>query len=92
MDNKHTPGPWEVSGSEIRSQSEQIIIAGTYYVGTARRGQVEANARLIAAAPDLLTSLKALLPEGWGDDDTMDHMPGVKLARAAIAKAEGRLV
>ena len=45
--------------------------------------------RLAAAAPDLLAAVKALLPEGWGDDDTMDHMPGVKLARAAIAKATG---
>jgi len=34
----------------------------------------------------LLEALKALLPEGWGDDDTMDHMPGVKLARLAIAR------
>lgn len=39
---------------------------------------------------ELVTALKALLPEGWGDDDTMDHIPGVKLARAAIARAEGK--
>jgi uncharacterized membrane protein YfcA len=50
--------------------------------------ETSANAALIAAAPDLLVALIALLPEGWGDDDTMDHMPGVKLARAAIAKAK----
>ena len=42
------------------------------------------------AAPQLLEALKAILPEGWGDDDTMDHHHGVKLAREAIAKAEGR--
>jgi hypothetical protein len=46
----------------------------------------DANARLIAAAPELYKALKALLPEGWGDDETMDHMPGVKLARLALAK------
>jgi hypothetical protein len=49
----------------------------------------EPNARLIAAAPELLEAVRALLPEGWGDDDTMDHMPGVRLARLAIAKAQG---
>jgi hypothetical protein len=49
----------------------------------------KADAALIVAAPDLLAALKALLPDGWGDDDTMDHIPGVKQARAAIAKAEG---
>jgi hypothetical protein len=41
------------------------------------------------AAADLLTACKALLPSGW-DDGVMDHMPGVKIARLAIAKAEGK--
>jgi len=41
------------------------------------------------AAPDMLKALKALLPKGW-DTGTMDHMPGVKLAREAIAKATGQ--
>jgi hypothetical protein len=27
------------------------------------------------------------MPEGWADDDTMDHMPGVKLARKLLAAA-----
>jgi hypothetical protein len=48
-----------------------------------------ANACLIAAAPELLEALRALMPAGWDADDTMDHMPGIRLARAAIAKAEG---
>jgi hypothetical protein len=48
-----------------------------------------ADARLIAAAPELLAACKALLPEGW-DDGVMDDIPGIKLARLAIAKAEGR--
>jgi len=37
---------------------------------------------------ELLKALKELMPEGWGDDNTMDHMPGVRNARLAIAKAE----
>jgi hypothetical protein len=46
--------------------------------------------KCVNAHDDLLAALKALLPEGWGDDETMYHMPGVKQACEAIAKAEGR--
>jgi hypothetical protein len=47
----------------------------------------QADAALIAAAPDMLEALKELLGD-WGADDVMDHMPGVRAARLAIAKAE----
>jgi hypothetical protein len=48
-----------------------------------------ANARLIAAAPELLAALKSLLREV----DEHHHggaLPAEDLARAAIAKAEGK--
>ena len=48
----------------------------------------EANARLIAAAPDLLAELKHLLEAylvTYGED-----CPAVERTRAAIAKAEGK--
>lgn len=35
----------------------------------------------------LVEALLAVAPEGWLDDDTMDHMPGIKQARAALALA-----
>lgn len=38
---------------------------------------------------ELLAALKAVAPSGWLDDDVMEHMPGIKAARAAISKAEG---
>jgi hypothetical protein len=54
---------------------------------TAKRKVVsQKSCALHEAAPELLKALKALLPKGWGDG-TMDHMPGVKQAREAIAKA-----
>lgn len=102
----HTPGPWavedpiggELSIAEANKPTHEWKFIATVYL---REGNdpdefphhvSEANARLIAAAPDLLSALKALMPEGDGwYDGTMDHMPGVKLARLAIAKAEGRL-
>ena len=53
--------------------------------------EFDANARLIAAAPDLLAALKAMVdldtgdrPELWRYSKQFDD------ARAAIAKAEGR--
>jgi phage tail protein X len=45
-----------------------------------------ANARLIAAAPDLLEALKELLPDLRVGPHTLDTICNV---RAAIAKAEG---
>lgn len=61
--------------------------------------EVEANARLIAAAPDLLAALKAILegrPELWGDDvhDGITDFPieeaALFAADEAIKKAEGQ--
>jgi hypothetical protein len=47
----------------------------------------EANARLIAAAPDLLNALKSLL-----NDQRDASLPILAQARAAIARAEGETV
>ena len=49
-----------------------------------------ANARLIAAAPDLLAALKEMLVEFEPPDDYADMSDAVILARAAIEKVEGR--
>lgn len=99
--NEHTPGPWACNKSRHPHDGEfdYAIGAGGKVIAEAFGRVAEgpdglrpayANACLISAAPDLLAALKAIAPEGWLDDDTMDHMPGVKEARAAIAKAEGR--
>lgn len=53
------------------------------------------NARLIAAAPDLLESVQELLathPAAYRDANKIDNRTdnAVRIARAAIAKAEGR--
>ena len=64
--NKHTPGPWKY-GIELSSRSGEWLIsfdAGNRGRGIdiaetkAGSGQEEANARLIAAAPELLESLE----------------------------------
>lgn len=90
---EHTPGPWEA----IK------LTEGRFAVGAAYRDEngmpmegfiadvpLEANARLIAAAPDGLTVAKALLH--WMDeceqDEPIDAV--IALARAFVAKATNR--
>lgn len=84
----HTPGPWsaDAEGCEIFSPSANGRVA---MVGERSDIEVErANARLIAAAPDLLTSLEKMLEVYWQDDgETPPQF--ILAARAAIAKATG---
>ena len=73
----HTPGPWRVSANgnvvRIGDATENILICKFSNPTNANR---RANATLIAAAPDLLRSLKdmlgdmpfALTKDGWSCD------------------------
>lgn len=83
---KHTPGPWRVVKT-AHGPIDIVIPDGrdivTVYGGGS--GDKEGNARLIAAAPDLLAMLK--VAQLWLDVDGRFDMQGVN---AAIAKAEGR--
>jgi hypothetical protein len=99
---KHTPGPWvadlETYPIMVRSQSETWPLVdelgneeGRTGVFIANTGDNKANARLIAAAPDLLEALKVILRDhmavhGVGD---LEMQPALFQARAAIAKATG---
>jgi hypothetical protein len=100
----HTPGPWHVErdGDETMvwsgrtEQQAQWAIADV--CGTAsgivglRLGEGIANARLIAAAPDLLAALKAIAAIQYNrlDAEQGELSQHVEIAKAAIAKAEGR--
>lgn len=90
---KHTQGPWRVApanlypsgGINVDSAVEKkyvCLVAGNWddEVG-------QADARLIAAAPDMLEALKNLLAVHQGEGGTKYH--AVDIANAAIAKAEG---
>ena len=90
-----TPGPWYVTGKLTRYVEalidggliQEVAACGPTKADGGYGPQQEANARLIAAAPDLLESLIELADcgaEAWGED-----RPCVKWARAAIAKATG---
>ena len=100
MSTQHTPGPWTIiTGSVYKERSSgggDIPIAhmdreiGNGTVPVER----DANARLIAAAPDLLTALEMTVPLLWKGhpvhygDEQCDHCDADEAAKTAIAKAE----
>ena len=89
---KHTPGPWvcqtQANGSSIR---HPVILSDDGAVATAQwcdnTQKTNANARLIAAAPELLEALQAFVKYA---DDVNDDSPEFDRASAAIAKATGQ--
>ena len=93
----HTPGPWEVEGDQIVTTDAGIPICSTPLADEIAWGgpdlinEVEANARLIAAAPDLLATVKLLIERACPHPDEMtpEEYAALESARAAIAKAEG---
>ena len=81
----HTPGPWKIfpfDGTQIIINSSDDLVA-VVYAYDRKKEEGQANARLIAAAPDLLAVCKEA-----------EHKRRVgteiyKMLVAAIAKAEG---
>ena len=91
--NKHTPGPWYKSDKtddmiQITKPDEEGIIAEVWsYHHKDRVDETEANASLIAAAPDLLEALEKIYAEaGVKGGLTWDYY---EMARIAIEKAKG---
>lgn len=97
---QHTPGPWFADGHYICSAEPDIYarqIAVTCDDGITGNSERIANARLIAAAPELLEALNGLFEQcsmihkQWGDgDNTRAADAAIAAGRAAIARAEGR--
>ena len=96
---KHTPGPWSSSmwTDDVAGAVGWSIVCGdaghrvpTNTFETDDEEEAEANARLIAAAPELLEALQAY--DAWADK-TPPHDQELKVLRerirAAIAKATG---
>jgi len=83
----HTPGPWKVGESQTfaavwgKGAYEHIASCGNLTPET------EANARLIAAAPEMLALLKRVPGNGAAPDDLRGWEAEI---RALLAKIEGR--
>ena len=103
--SEHTKGPWEVARTDagiiVRTESAKktrfgasryAAIGGFDRSDPEQLAEALANARLIAAAPDLLRALEILASNWPPERDGLDNEPipgGVMLARAAISKAKG---
>lgn len=98
---KHTPGPWRIARdySPEHGETPYIVDGAGKNVAMAAYMPTEqgANARLIAAAPDLLAALEAAVL--WYETAPIAEREAVEVAieqdfpvveaRAAIAKAKG---
>lgn len=105
METKHTPGPWESVGRAVytahENPSREIIWDG-HNTRSAGNDEQLANARLIAAAPELLEACQAMIAwddaennaKPYSDDNGVSFMGRIglcrkafQMARAAIQKA-----
>lgn len=104
-ETKFTPGPWFANGHEVLAPDDGDEDPWSVALASPCRGypndQSRANARLIAAAPEMYEALDFLsaharervsdAPE-WRDDDTVQIVVTIgdlRRARAALAKARG---
>ena len=96
MSAQHTPGPW--FATKVSDYNKIACIGRAWNISTilplADFGDVDADARLIAAAPEMLAALQAVLAEIEGPErpySTDSWLPShlAHQVRAAIAKVEG---
>lgn len=101
---QHTEGPWQVRLTQSGHIARQRIDDSRYidgpdglavafaadYNSEERDAEIDANARLIAAAPDLLAALEGLFPllDFVSQQYRGDYDVEIAAADAAIAKAQ----
>ena len=93
--SKHTKGPWDriiADGYTVRHPqiySDKGPVANATWLGDGRLDELNANARLISAAPELLAVLQELAEsaEYWSEYDVPVGI--VDRINDAIAKAGG---
>ncbi len=94
--SEHTPGPWKVFSDRGRIE---WICAGRHKASSAAiclmapcahdvLEEQNANARLIAAAPELLAECKAAVADAATAVNPSARLPNFDAMKAAIAKAE----
>lgn len=103
-DTKHTPGPWVALGVTVTSSPSNASPTGyalahvlnPYAGAKGSADRVEANARLLAASPEMLAVLKTTLgnimslgPAGALESVPMPFRVWAQVVSDVIAKAEG---
>jgi hypothetical protein len=83
---EHTPGPWRVHDNGL-GEFSVLACHETMRIASCSIGQISdhANARLIAAAPDLLDALERIAEHESRYQDSASYREAV----AAIARARG---
>ena len=105
MSTQHTPGPWKLGalditpfgtgfsmGIDAESHGELALVVWQMEedkVDGKPSPQCEANAKLIAAAPDLLDALDLLLGKAYKQNFNDSYPEILAKAEAALAKARG---
>ena len=92
----HTPGPWFISGTRTKyiearipgGMIQEVAACGPTAADNGYGPQQEGNARLMAAAPDLLEALEKLL-EFWQPSGSPEEHDIQAEGYAAIARAKG---
>jgi hypothetical protein len=93
MTTQHTPGPWSIDWNFIVAPDPSGEHADVYIAEIAEsdedgripsEDQIEANARLIAAAPDLLAALQHVLERATMPGFLRDEVKAA-IARATVA-------
>lgn len=104
--SKHTPGPWRAQDCYVFAENDQMMVCemrgwgrltGTGGGFALSEGEAlaiqDANARLIAAAPDLRESAYGLMMLAFQSDryaNDTEYRDAANAVFAAIQKADGR--
>lgn len=93
----HTPGPWRIANGDSNailapspSGKTDRYVQVIYFDGGSYLYQSPGDARLIAAAPDMLAALKLCEPFCKGHQETPEKVARYRKVIDALAKAEGR--
>jgi hypothetical protein len=95
---EHTPGPWSYEESKtdggnlflaISSANAELRDSRDVAYLTLRQAEIRANARLIAAAPDMLAALQSVIHDLSYDEGRDLAASTIEQVRAAIRKATG---
>lgn len=100
MSGAWTPGPWAVNpkaATNVEAGGRGVSACGGYFDNTsdgAYAVENEANARLIAAAPDMAEALRLFIHYDEATDDDgvqlmLNYADALSAAKAALAKARG---
>ncbi len=87
MKTEHTKGPWHVGITDSQSVRADGLLVATM---ACQRKEWQANARLIAAAPELLEALERavdIIQGEWPEEQWAEQ--GMPAMLAAIKKAKG---